>query len=204
MLTTGSRLDRLLDGGFKEGTFYEVVGPSGVGKTQLLFTLAVEAAESKDVFFVDAIGTFRPERVRELATLRGKDWNRTLSNIKVYRPKDLSTYILALEYAVEKAEVMLVDMFSDPFYEATDLSIRYKLALLTRSIGIACLKNNLLAVVTNGVRYRGELVPLGFEYTDPYVHIRLFLSKDEKGNLYAVREDTGKRERLEIYEGGMK
>ncbi len=202
MLTTGSAIDRLLSGGFKEGTFYEVVGPSGVGKSQLLFTLAVEA--SRDVFFIDTLGTFRPERIAEIATVRGKDPEAALSKIKVYKPNDLSSYILALEYSIEKATTLLVDMFSDPFYEIQDLSARYRLGILARKVGITCLKRGLLAVITNGVRYRGKITPLGSEYTDPYVHIRIFLESDARGNLYAVREDTGERERFEIFEGGIR
>lgn len=202
MLTTGSGIDRLLNGGFKEGTFYEVVGPSGVGKSQLLFTLAVEASEN--VFFIDTLGTFRPERIAEIAFFRGKRPEVVLSRIKVYRPNDLPSYILALEYSIERAPILFVDMFSDPFYEVQDPSVRYRLGILARKVGISCLKRGLLAVVTDGVRYRGKTVPLGSEYTDPYVHIRLFLENDARGNLYAVREDTGERERFEIFEGGIR
>ena len=202
MLATGSAIDRLLGGGFRGGTFYEVVGPSGVGKSQLLFTLAAEALG--DVFFIDTLGTFRPERVAEIATFRGKDPKAVLSRIKVYKPNDLSSYILALEYSIERAPVLLVDMFSDPFYETHDPSIRYRLGIIARKVGITCLKRGLLAVVTNGVRFRGKIMPLGSEYTDPYVHIRLLLESDVKGNLYAFREDTGERERFEIFEGGVR
>ena len=202
MITTGSAIDLLLGGGFKEGVFYEVVGPSGVGKSQLLFTLAAEAPEA--VFFIDTLGTFRPERVAEIAAFRGKDPKDALSKIKVYKPGDLSSYILALEYSIERAPILLVDMFSDPFYEAPDPSVRYRLGIIARKVGISCLKRGLLAVVTNGVRFHGKTVPLGSEYTDPYVHVRIFLESDPRGNLYAVREDTGERERFEIFEGGIR
>lgn len=202
MLATGSAIDRLLGGGFMEGTFYEVVGPSGVGKSQLLFTLAAEAP--RNVFFIDTLGTFRPERVAEIAAFRGKDPKAVLSNIKVYKPNDLSSYILALEFSIERAFILLVDMFSDPFYEVHDPSVRYRLAIIARKVGISCLKRGLLAVITNGVRFHGKTTSLGSEYIDPYVHIRLFLESDVRGNLYAVREDTGERERFEIFEGGIR
>lgn len=202
MLITGSGIDRLLNGGFKEGTFYEVAGPSGVGKSQLLFTLAVEASD--EVYFIDTLGTFRPERVAKIASFRGKDPEVVLSRIKIYRPRDLSSYILALDYSIENAPILLVDMFSDPFYVVENPGVRYRLGIFARKLGITCLERGLLAVITNGVRYRGEVLPLGSEYTDPYVHIRLFLESDATGNLYARREDTGERERFEIFEGGIR
>jgi len=73
--TTGSPvLDGLLGGGFREGRIVEVLGRSNSGKTQLAMQSALLASrQGKKVLFVDTEGSFRPERVEEMATSRGWD-----------------------------------------------------------------------------------------------------------------------------------
>lgn len=54
-------------GGGLSGAFVEVAGPAGVGKTQLcLHIAALTAAAGGEVFWIDAEGTFAPNRLMEL------------------------------------------------------------------------------------------------------------------------------------------
>ena len=77
-LTTGSvELDKLLEGGIETGSVTEVFGEFRTGKTQLCHTLCVSCqmavpnggAEGKAIY-IDTEGTFRPERLKEIAEVR--------------------------------------------------------------------------------------------------------------------------------------
>lgn len=74
-ITTGSRnLDRILGGGIETGTITEFYGPYGSGKTQICMQLAVNVQLPPEkgglngkALYIDTEGTFRPERVLEIA-----------------------------------------------------------------------------------------------------------------------------------------
>jgi RecA/RadA recombinase len=68
-ISTGSKaVDSLLGGGVRAGMVTDVYGESGSGKSQLCFTLCANCTrEGGDVMFVDTAGTFRPERIVEIA-----------------------------------------------------------------------------------------------------------------------------------------
>ena len=69
-LRTGSTgLDRLLCGGLRTGTVYELYGPAGAGKTQLCMTVAVSAVlqfKESRVYYIDTKNDLSPERVLEI------------------------------------------------------------------------------------------------------------------------------------------
>jgi len=68
-------IDRLLGGGFRAGRLTQVYGRSGSGKTQLAIQAALLAARGGGkALFVDCEGSFRPERMEEIAVARG--WQR--------------------------------------------------------------------------------------------------------------------------------
>jgi RecA/RadA recombinase len=61
-------MDSLLGGGIRTGMLTDVYGESGSGKSQLCFTLCANCASDDDTaIFVDAAGTFRPERIVEIS-----------------------------------------------------------------------------------------------------------------------------------------
>ena len=67
-------MDTLLGGGVESSSITEIFGESRTGKTQLCHTLCVTCqldrgrggGEGK-AMYIDTEGTFRPERVREIA-----------------------------------------------------------------------------------------------------------------------------------------
>ena len=72
IIPTGSlSLDRLLGGGIRTGLLTDIYGPSGTGKSQLCFSLCVNSAkylkQKEMIMFIDTVGTFRPERISEIA-----------------------------------------------------------------------------------------------------------------------------------------
>lgn len=88
-ITTGSpALDSLLGGGIETGSLTEIFGEYRTGKSQLCHTLAVTSqlpveqhgAEGK-CLYIDTEGTFRPERIRQIARRYGMDEVRVLENV---------------------------------------------------------------------------------------------------------------------------
>jgi DNA repair protein RadA len=91
--TTGSKeLDKLLGGGVETGAITEAFGQYGSGKSQLAHTLAVRVQLPADkggcdgmAVFIDTEGTFRPERIIQIAQGLGLDKDEVLRKIKVAR-----------------------------------------------------------------------------------------------------------------------
>lgn len=116
-ITTGSKkLDQLLGGGIESMAITEVFGEFRTGKTQLCHTLSVTAQLPKQegggggkVIFIDAEGTFRPERVIRIAERFGLDAEQVLNNIiyaRVYT-SEFQSNIITLA-----AAKMMEDVFS--------------------------------------------------------------------------------------------
>jgi len=88
-ISTGVRaLDQLLLGGVETRAMTEVVGEFGSGKTQLCHQLAVMVQLPEDrgglnakPVYIDTEGTFRPERIMQIAKARGLDPQQALNNI---------------------------------------------------------------------------------------------------------------------------
>lgn len=104
-LTTGCRaLDELLGGGVETQAVLELVGQYGVGKTQICHALCafvqqpyVEGGLEGTALYIDTEGTFRPERVLEIAQNRGIASEQILRNIIVARAFNSDHQILIVE-----------------------------------------------------------------------------------------------------------
>ena len=92
-ITTGaSSLDELLGGGIETMSITEVFGEARMGKTQLCHTLAVGVQLGLDcggaggkAIVIDTEGTFRPERIVQIAERYGLNPEEVLENIYVCR-----------------------------------------------------------------------------------------------------------------------
>ncbi|MGA7369278.1 MAG: DNA repair and recombination protein RadA [Nitrososphaeraceae archaeon] len=109
--STGSKsLDELLLGGVETQAVTEFYGEFGSGKSQICFTLCAMAKQPVSeggldggVIYIDTEGTFRPERLSQIAESRGFEISEILKNVaicKVYNSshfeliiKDLARYI---------------------------------------------------------------------------------------------------------------
>lgn len=118
-LTTGSKaLDHLLGGGVETQAILELIGEYGAGKTQLCHNLcvAVQLASEKgglngNALYLDTEGTFRPERILQIAQRFGVDPNKVLKNIIVARAFNSDHQILIIEKTdelIEKKNIKLV------------------------------------------------------------------------------------------------
>ncbi|MFX1364053.1 MAG: DNA repair and recombination protein RadA [Promethearchaeota archaeon] len=101
-LSTGSQnLDDLLYGGIEPGAVTEVFGEFRTGKTQLAHQLCVNVQLSYEegglegsALYIDTEGTFRPERIIQMAIAKDLDHNIILKNITVGRAYNSDHQIL--------------------------------------------------------------------------------------------------------------
>ncbi|MEM2874341.1 MAG: DNA repair and recombination protein RadA [Candidatus Nanoarchaeia archaeon] len=108
-INTGSKeLNALLGGGIETRAITEAFGEFGSGKSQLGFQLAINVQLPKEqgglggqVIFIDTEGTFRPERIVQIAKAAGIDPIRALQNIKVARAYSSDHQMLLVEKADE-------------------------------------------------------------------------------------------------------
>ena len=105
-ITTGSKnLDALLGGkGVETKAMTEAFGAYGSGKTQLGLALAVNVQMPVDMggangkaVFIDTEGTFRPERIKQIAEAIGANPEKILKNIFVARAFNSDHQILLIE-----------------------------------------------------------------------------------------------------------
>jgi DNA repair protein RadA len=105
-ITTGSKeFDKLLGGrGVETKAITEAFGAFGSGKTQLALSLAINVqmpvemggAEGKAVY-IDTEGTFRPERIKQMAEAKGMNPDNVLKNIFVARAFNSDHQILLID-----------------------------------------------------------------------------------------------------------
>ena len=109
-ITTGSKeFDNLLGGkGLETKAITEAFGAYGSGKTQLGLSLAVNCqmplemggSEGKAVY-IDTEGTFRPERIRQIAEAKEMNPESVLKNILVARAFNSDHQILLIDKVAE-------------------------------------------------------------------------------------------------------
>ncbi|MFX1388863.1 MAG: DNA repair and recombination protein RadA [Promethearchaeota archaeon] len=106
-LTTGSRnLDELLLGGIEPGSVTELFGEYRTGKTQLAHQLCVnvqlpyeEGGLEGTALYIDTEGTFRPERLIQMAIAKDLDHNQVLKKITIGRAYNSDHQILLVKEA---------------------------------------------------------------------------------------------------------
>ncbi len=111
-ISTGSKeLDNLLGGGIETGAITEFFGQFGSGKTQIALQAAVnvqlpveKGGLNGTAVFIDTEGTFRPERIMQIAAAKGLDPKEALKNIMVARAYNSDHQMLLAEKAGEIAE----------------------------------------------------------------------------------------------------
>jgi len=104
-ITTNSKnFDNLLGGGIETKAITEAFGAFGCGKTQLGHQLSInaqlpleEGGANGKVIYIDTEGTFRPERIKQMAIAKGLDPEKALANIFVARAFNSDHQILLLE-----------------------------------------------------------------------------------------------------------
>lgn len=117
-ISTGSAsLDLLLNGGISGESLTEFYGEYATGKTQLCFQIAVNAvvathsaATMGKVFFLDTEGTFKPDRIIQIAKAEKLSFD-VLEHIYVARAFNTDTqmrYIQNLSQLIETEKISLI------------------------------------------------------------------------------------------------
>ncbi len=118
-IKTGSdKLNKLLGGGVETQSITELYSKFGTGKTQLAFQLSVnvqkpkkEGGLGKNALFIDTEGTFRPERVRQMAKAGDMDEDEVLNKIFLGRAYSSDHQMLLAEKAsgmIEEKNIGLI------------------------------------------------------------------------------------------------
>ncbi|MHA1804486.1 MAG: DNA repair and recombination protein RadA [Promethearchaeota archaeon] len=118
-ITTGSaNFDELLGGGIETGAVTEIFGEFRTGKTQITHQLCVNVQLDHEngglegsAIYIDTEGTFRPERIIQMAEARDMDYNTVLKNIIVGRAYNSDHQILLAREAarfIEEKNVKLL------------------------------------------------------------------------------------------------
>ena len=108
--TNSQSLDSVLGGGFFFGKTYLIFGANSAGKTQLIHQLCIQAYKQliesnlnqttedlNRIYYLDTENTFRPERIKELATSRNIEYNKILKSILVAKIRSNSALLMSLK-----------------------------------------------------------------------------------------------------------
>jgi DNA repair protein RadA len=195
-IPTGSKaLDQVLGGGVEVGAVTEFFGEYGSGKSQIAHQLCVNVQlvrDGKKAVFVDTEGTFRPERILQMARKVGENPERFLAGILVARVYDTDQQMLAVRKLKEivwpEVELLVIDSISNLF--RSEYGGRESLAERQQKLcrHLADLKtlaelNHLAVVVTNQVLARPEVffgdptLPVGGNIVGHAITHRVYLKR---------------------------
>ena len=202
-ITTGSKaLDQLLGGGVETQSILEAHGAFGSSKSQLAFQLAVNVQLPKEkgglgrkAFFVDTEGTFRPERIMQIARAKGLDENEILRGIYVGRAYNSDHQVLLvdkLKDEIKKKNVGLIIVDSLTSHFRSDYTGRGTLATRQQKLNRHLHTLQKLAdvydvaiYVTNQVMARPDMLfgdptaPIGGHIVGHQATFRLYLRKSK-------------------------
>jgi DNA repair protein RadA len=233
-ITTGSKaFDEILGGGFESGCISECFGQYGSSKTQIANALAVNVqlpAERGGVegmaVYIDGEGTFRPERIKQLARGMELDEEKVLSNIKVARAFNSDHQMILVDKVEElitkdnlPIKLLIVDSltahFRSEFIGRGTLAERQqKLNKHMHGLMRLAAKHNIVVYVTNQVMAKPDTFfgdpneAIGGNIVGHNSTFRLYLRRGKKGSRVAKLIDSPNLPEAEamffITEGGLK
>jgi RecA/RadA recombinase len=194
IIPTGSlSLDRLLGGGIRTGLLTDIYGPSGTGKSQLCFSLCVNSAkylkQKEMIMFIDTVGTFRPERISEIAKQERN--NEILDKIIFIRAFSTYDQIKSIRKIYDvKPLLIIVDSATSLFStEYSGASRHLVLMNHLHELSFAAINFDCAVVITNMVRN----VPVVRRITDQddNNNNKVIKTTTTKSNSYQQREFMG-------------
>jgi len=129
-----------LGGGYRAGTLTELFGRSNSGKSQLAMQAVLVAARGGiKSLYIDTEGTFRPERIEEIAKARGWGMDGVLEKIVYVRSDSSSEQMEAVRkmgsrLATADCRLVIVDTLTRNF--SLDLPGRSNLSSRQGALGI--------------------------------------------------------------------
>jgi len=211
-ISTGSRnLDKLLGGGVETGAVTEFYGEYGAGKTQICSTLAVmvqmppeSGGLSAGAIYIDTEGTFRPERIAEIADHRGLDPARVLENILVARAynsahqelivRELGDYLKDGKYRLIALDSAVSHYRAEYLGRSTLAERQQRLNLLMHQLLRIAENYNVAVVITNQVMTTPDMFfgdptrPAGGHVVAHTVTYRIYLRKAGKNRIARIMD----------------
>jgi len=209
-ITTGSKhLNALLGGGVETGATYEFHGGFGSGKSQIAHQLAVnvqlpveKGGMESSCLYIDTEGTFRPERIQQMAKAAGIDPEEALSKVMVARAYNSDHQCILVEKASEivrdkNIKLIVVDsvtaLFRSDYTGRGELAPRQQrlnrhLHALQRLADVY----NVAIYMTNQVMARPDIMygdptaPIGGHVMGHFATVRCYLRKS-KGDTRIAR-----------------
>ena len=188
---TGSKnLDALIGGGCRGGTITLLFGRSNSGKTQIAMQAAMLCARAGNrSLFVDTEGSFRPERVEEMARARGLEQGGILNRIVYVRSDSVSEQMETVRMmqtrgATAAAAFVVVDTltrnFSLEFPGRPNLSSRQAaLDVHLSEMARDAYLNGRAYLLTNRVTFGNQQdVGIGGKTVDQLVHAAVLLERE--------------------------
>ncbi|MCL5433884.1 MAG: DNA repair and recombination protein RadA [Candidatus Marsarchaeota archaeon] len=205
-ISTGSKeFNELIGGGVETNAITEAYGKFASGKTQIGFQLAVnvqlpigKGGLGGNTLFIDTEGTFRPERIKDIAKAAGLDPKTVLENIIVVRATTTQQQILTIERAdklIQEKNIKLIivdsitSLFRAEFMGRGALGERQqKLNGHIHRLQTLADKYNIAIYITNqvmdnpGILFGDPTTPIGGNVIAHAATTRLYLrkSKEEK------------------------
>jgi len=215
-ISTGSvEFDKLIGGGIESQGLTEAFGEFGSGKSQIAMQLAVNVQLPKDkgglgaqCVFIDTEGTFRPERIRQMAEAKGLDSTKVLNNIMVARAYSSDHQMLLAERVGElitekklKLKLVIVDslmaLFRAEYGGRGMLANRQqKLNRHLHTLQRLADVHNLVVYVTNQVMSKPDIffgnptAAIGGHILGHMSNFRLYLRKGKAGKRIARLIDS--------------
>lgn len=215
-ISTGSaNLDGLLGGkGVETKSLTEAYGAFGSGKSQLGFTLAVRVQLPKEqggangkAVFIDTEGTFRPERIRQIAEGMGANPEKVLKNLLVARAFNSDHQILLLDRVAELIKdgepirLVIIDSltahFRAEFSGRGQLADRQqKLNRYLHTLTKMAEQHNLAVYLTNqvmanpGMMFGDPTTPVGGNILGHASTYRMYLRRGKQGSRVAKLIDS--------------
>ncbi|MGC8969384.1 MAG: DNA repair and recombination protein RadA [Conexivisphaera sp.] len=211
-ITTGSKnLDKLLGGGVETGAVTEFYGEFGTGKTQICNTLAVtvqmppeSGGLSSGAIYIDTEGTFRPERISEIADHRGMDPTRVLENILVARAynsahqelivREIGDYLRDGKYRLVILDSAVAHYRAEYAGRSTLAERQQRLNLLMHQLLRMAESYNVAVVITNQVMATPDMFfgdptrPAGGHVVAHTVTYRVYLRKAGKNRIARIMD----------------
>ncbi|MBI4258033.1 MAG: AAA family ATPase [Thaumarchaeota archaeon] len=201
-ISTGSKLlDSAMSGGIPTGRVTDIYGASGVGKTQLCLQLCINVQKLRSArdeplaaLYVDTSGTFRPERLVEMAENAGMKGEEVLQLVYGYSARSVTQQSALPSLIQENSKrhplgLVVIDTLTENFIyqpsrELTLLQRQLLLAKHLNDLSHLAMDSNLAIVVTNSVRTLveegGAEVQVGGSSTNYGPHLQIWLQKKHK------------------------
>ena len=194
-LNSGSNnIDSILDGGFFPGKIYLIFGEFNTGKTQLCHQLATNiffkeiSSISNSIpsltLYLDTENTFRPERIKQLASSLNEDSESVLNSIdrtQIIGSTALTVVFDKIEDLIQenKYKLLVIDSITNHF--RTDLNkeginasmLKNNFIKILGKINEITKRYNLITILTSQITpafYKESLIPVKPVALDLFVH----------------------------------